>query len=85
MAAITNYPKPPGYVFTEEDFATVALDTATKDKAEGRKTAPGILYAASKTAADRAVWKFKNEHNVSPLLLPSGPKTRHTYGMLTIH
>lgn len=63
VAAITNYPKPPGYVFTEEDFATVALDTATKDKAEGRKTAPGILYAASKTAADRAVWKFKNEHN----------------------
>jgi nucleoside-diphosphate-sugar epimerase len=61
VAAVTNYPAEPGYVFTEKDFAHVSFDRATKDKAEGVKTPGGILYSASKTAAERAVWKFKNE------------------------
>lgn len=65
VAAVTNYPAETGYVFTEKDFAHVALDVATKNKAEGVKTPEAILYSASKTAAERTVWKFKNEQNVS--------------------
>lgn len=65
-AAVVDTPSPPGYEFTEKDFATGALNKATKDKADGVKTPVSLLYAASKTAAERAVWKFKDEHNVSP-------------------
>lgn len=58
------------YVFTEKDYATFALEKALKDKEAGEKTPAGILYGASKTASDRAVWKFRDEHKVSiPLLI----------------
>ena len=53
------------YTFTEKDHATFALEKALKDKEAGEKTPPGVLYAASKTASDRAVWKFRDEHKVS--------------------
>jgi len=63
VIAVVNIPPPrPDYVFTESDFATVALETANKDKDEGRKTPSGVLYGASKIAAERAVWKFRDEH-----------------------
>lgn len=58
VAAITNYPAEPGYVFTGRDFVYAALDVATKNKAEGIKTPEAILYSASKTTAKRTVWKF---------------------------
>jgi nucleoside-diphosphate-sugar epimerase len=53
------------YTFTEKDYATFALEKALKDKEAGEKTPSGILYGASKTASDRAVWKFRDEHKVS--------------------
>ena len=53
------------YVFTEKDYATFALEKALKDKEAGGKTPAGILYGASKTASDRAVWKFRDEYKVS--------------------
>jgi nucleoside-diphosphate-sugar epimerase len=52
------------YVFTESDFASFSLDKALKDRDEGVKTPGGILYGASKTASDRAVWKFREDHKV---------------------
>lgn len=75
------------YTFTEKDFASFALDKALKDKAAGQKTPSSILYGASKTASDQAVWKFRDEHKPSfsistinpsvvmgpPVILPSSP------------
>jgi nucleoside-diphosphate-sugar epimerase len=49
-------------VFTEAEFASVYLDIEIKKKIEGVKTAGNVLYVASKTAAERAVWKFRDEH-----------------------
>jgi nucleoside-diphosphate-sugar epimerase len=56
---------PPGYIFTEADFAYQSLDRANRERGGKEKTPPAILYGASKTAAERAVWKFKQERNVS--------------------
>lgn len=64
MVAVTN-PKEGPYTFTEKDFASFALEKVLKDKEEGKTSPGGVLYAASKTAADRAVWKFRDEHKVS--------------------
>jgi nucleoside-diphosphate-sugar epimerase len=63
--ACTNPKEDPEYTFTEKDFASWALETAEKDLKEGRKTPGMVLYSASKTAADRAVWKWRDEHKVS--------------------
>ncbi|KAH8804668.1 hypothetical protein F5884DRAFT_796833 [Xylogone sp. PMI_703] len=66
VAAVTNNPPPkPDYVYTESDFASSALAIADKDKSEGKKTAPGLLYTASKTAAEKVLWKFRDEHKPS--------------------
>ncbi|KAF8857237.1 NAD(P)-binding protein [Acephala macrosclerotiorum] len=51
--------------FTEKDWASAALEKVIKDKAEGVATSGGQLYAASKTASDRAMWKFRDEHKPS--------------------
>jgi len=92
VVAVVN-PKEGHYVFTEKDFAFVALEKAIKDKEEGVTTPGGVLYAASKTAADRAVWKFRDDHKPSfaistinpsvvigpPIVLPaSGAKFNET-------
>ncbi|KAH7384961.1 hypothetical protein BKA64DRAFT_154165 [Cadophora sp. MPI-SDFR-AT-0126] len=61
-AAVVDASKPGGYVFTESDFATTALEKADKDKAEGVKTPPGVLYSASKAAAEKEVWRWRDEH-----------------------
>jgi nucleoside-diphosphate-sugar epimerase len=65
VAAITNSGVEPGYVFTEKDFAHTAFDKATSDHTQGIDSPAGILYSASKTAAERAVWEFRDKHNVS--------------------
>jgi nucleoside-diphosphate-sugar epimerase len=65
VAAVSNSPLPPGYVLTESDFATVNLDRANKERGGDVKTPPGVLYSASKAAAERVVWKFKEEQKVS--------------------
>jgi nucleoside-diphosphate-sugar epimerase len=64
VAAISNPSVEPGHVFTESEFASFAFDRTMSDHKDGLKTPPGILYGASKTAADRATWKFRNEHKV---------------------
>jgi nucleoside-diphosphate-sugar epimerase len=47
------------YTFTENDWNTEAEAVVA---AEG-KAAPGrFIYAASKTAAERALWKFQDEN-----------------------
>ena len=63
VAAVTN-PKEGSYTFTEADFASASLDRATEEREEGVQTPVGILYSASKTAAERAVWKFRDGHRV---------------------
>ena len=60
--AVTNPKDEPGYTFTESDFASAALDRAIKERGTGVRTPGGVLYGASKTAAERAVWKFRDEH-----------------------
>jgi len=46
----------PGYMYTERDWNTVA----EAEVARLGKNAPGpVIYAASKTAAERAFWEFK--------------------------
>ncbi|CAD6443613.1 48775d96-b4dd-4517-ba77-da740819e717 [Sclerotinia trifoliorum] len=60
VIAVTN-PRTDYHVFTEADFASEYLAQAQLDLKEGRQTHPGVLYGASKTAADQAVWKFLKE------------------------
>ena len=68
-AAVFDASKPVGTVFTESDFATSALERAEKDKAEGLKTPPGVLYSASKAAAEKEVWRWRDEHKVNLISL----------------
>ncbi|KLU84618.1 hypothetical protein MAPG_03658 [Magnaporthiopsis poae ATCC 64411] len=57
IAAIFG-PKSDGHVFTENDWNTVSEDLV----ASKGKDAPGLhIYAASKVAAERAFWKFRDE------------------------
>jgi nucleoside-diphosphate-sugar epimerase len=93
VAAVVGANEDPEHTFTEEDFATSSLDLATKDLETGAKTPVGVLYGASKTAADRAVWQFRKDYKPSfaistinpavvigpPVLLPaSGDKLNET-------
>lgn len=71
-AAVFDGKKPAPYVFTEADFARSSLEKAEADRKEGVKTNPGMLYGASKVAAERAVWKWRDEHKVSSPF-PSSP------------
>jgi nucleoside-diphosphate-sugar epimerase len=69
--AVTNPKDEPEYVFTEKDFASASLETAIKNKEAGIPTHAGILYGASKTASEQALWKFRDTHKVSLLDLNS--------------
>jgi len=60
-AATIIDPKPPGYVFTEADFAVNAINVAEANRAEGKDTPGHVLYPASKQAAEKAVWAFRDE------------------------
>jgi len=70
-AAVFDSKKPAPYIFTEADFAKSSLEQAEADKKAGTKTNPGMLYSASKVAAERAVWKWREEHKVNSLFSPS--------------
>ena len=71
VAAIINPPPEddPSHEYTEEEYGTVALDAANKDRDEGRKSDPGVLYYASKIAADRKTWAFREDLKVCLLCL----------------
>lgn len=61
VAAVTGQKEGP-YHFTEEDWN----DSAPELVKQLGKNAPGLLiYAASKTAAERAFWEFKAEKKPS--------------------
>lgn len=73
VIAITN-PKEEPYTFTEKDWASAALEKVLKDKEDGVASPGGLLYGASKTAADRAVWKFREDRKVFQPNLDNNPK-----------
>lgn len=57
------------HTVTEADHASLAFDRAVGDRDEGKTTPSNILYPASKIAAERAVWKFREERKVGNLLI----------------
>ncbi|PSN58557.1 NAD(P)-binding protein [Corynespora cassiicola Philippines] len=76
---------PPPYTITEKDWNTFALSVV---KSQGKSTPGPVIYAASKTAAERAFWAFRDRHLPSftmtavnpvfvigaPLIAPKSPK-----------
>lgn len=61
IAAVLNATPPP-YAFTERDWNNVA---EAKVAELGKNTPGPTIYAASKTAAEKAFWKFKEEKRPS--------------------
>ncbi|KAL3427477.1 nad dependent epimerase [Phlyctema vagabunda] len=61
VAAIFDSSKPIGYTFTELDLAFTNFDLAIKEREKQKSIHPGLLYSASKIAAERAVWRFRDE------------------------
>lgn len=61
FAAVSDPSKRP-YTFTAADWNTWA---EAEYKKLGSDTPPTILYPASKAAAERAIWNFRDEHKVS--------------------
>jgi nucleoside-diphosphate-sugar epimerase len=58
VSAIFSPSKPAGHVFTEADWN----DAAEEEVRRLGKTTPGyVIYQASKTAAERAFWRFGKE------------------------
>jgi len=55
--------KPAPNTFTNADWNNWA---ETKAQELGDSAPIKVLYSASKVAAERAVWKFRNEHKVRP-------------------
>jgi len=52
-------PKEPGYIFTEADWNDFSPEVVEK---EGRAASQSHKYKASKTLAERAAWKFVEDH-----------------------
>jgi len=60
IVAIINQRELAGdYTYTEADWNNFAEPLVER---LGKDTPSGAIYAASKTAAERAVWKFREEH-----------------------
>ena len=56
-----------GYLFTEADCNTCAIPAAKSVTDEWpADKAGGVMYGASKAAADQAMWKWREPHNVHP-------------------
>jgi nucleoside-diphosphate-sugar epimerase len=55
-------PKDGDYTFTEKDWNTVSEAAVAK---EGKNSASLDIYRASKTAAERVLWKFRDERKPS--------------------
>lgn len=52
-------PREEDYTYTEADWNTVAEEAV---KTLGKATPGPVIYSASKVAAERALWKFRDEH-----------------------
>ncbi|KAK3291135.1 uncharacterized protein B0H64DRAFT_450602 [Chaetomium fimeti] len=72
MSSVTAIfePKSEDYTFTEADWNTAAENVV----AELGKATPGrVIYTASKVAAERAMWNFRDEHKPSFTLTAINP------------
>lgn len=57
IAAVWSHDKP-GYTFTEKDWNHGAEEEAKK---LGKNTPGPVIYSASKNAAERVFWEFRDE------------------------
>ncbi|TVY92008.1 putative NADPH-dependent methylglyoxal reductase [Lachnellula willkommii] len=73
VVAIIDAKEDPEYTYTESDWALGALAQAEKDREAGVTTPSGRLYAASKTAADQTMWRFRDLHKPSFALTTINP------------
>ncbi len=69
FAAVSD-PSKRRYTFTAADWNTWA---EKEHKRLGAETPSRILYPASKAAAERAIWNFRDEHKVLVLIPPYNP------------
>lgn len=76
VTALLNRDAPEGYVTTEADENTWAIDAAKNLDADGVPEGQrgGILYSASKVAALRAVQEFRDTHKVGSEYYITPPK-----------
>jgi hypothetical protein len=92
VAALTNLKVAEGHVFTEADKNSWAVDAAKNADAIPEALRGVAMYSASKTAADHAVWEFRDNYKVdapmscdfsgySPLTLSPQPH----FSLTTIH
>ena len=69
VAAVMDPRKKP-YAFTEADWNTYSEEKA---KELGTEAPGALLYQASKTAAEQAIWAFRDEYKVS--VVRPGPQS----------
>jgi nucleoside-diphosphate-sugar epimerase len=62
VAAIVS-PPTDGYTFTEDDWNNYAEKQV--EEAAGKDCPANVCYAASKTAAEKAIWAFREKEKVS--------------------
>ncbi len=60
-------PSKAGHTFNEKDWNTWSLKRCEES---GDHAHPSLLYAESKTAAERAIWSLRHDVKVLPLDLP---------------
>lgn len=70
LAATISHPNRKRYKSTEKDWNNWAESIA---QGLGDKAEHTILYPASKAAAEKALWKFRDQYNVRLPLLPPSP------------
>ncbi|KAH8549332.1 putative cinnamoyl-CoA reductase [Umbelopsis sp. PMI_123] len=65
VAALLNSKVGPDHVYSEADWNDAAFQTVLQDKENGRPIDGFLAYVASKNEAERAIWRFKEEHKPS--------------------
>jgi len=74
IASILDPRVKPDHIYTEKDWNDLPYQLALQAQAKGEPIPPFLGYGASKNEAERAVWKFKEEHKPSfalTTILPS--------------
>jgi nucleoside-diphosphate-sugar epimerase len=72
MSSVTAImePKTEDYTFTEADWNTAAEKAVAE---QGNATPGRVIYAASKVAAEKAMWKFRDEQKPNFTLTAINP------------
>lgn len=70
-AALSNPDAPEGYVVTEADQNSWAVNAAKNADAIPEASRAMIVYSASKAAANDAVWEFRDKHKVGTHVMAS--------------